>query len=227
MGTGTTEGLRLLKLIFQNGERTKGKPQKPPQDELKGLAEAAAQGDARAIRTLVHAVGPHLLRTVRAVLGREHSAIEDVAQEAVVEFIGALGRFRGDASVTHFACRVAVMCALHHRRKESAQKRALSSNIEGVWQQDADESSIDEPNPEDCIDASRCSTVVLELVSSLPKIQAEAFALHAILGYTVSEIAEVLGVPTETVRSRLRLTRQALRKKFQAHPILREVLEGT
>jgi DNA-directed RNA polymerase specialized sigma24 family protein len=54
-------------------------PQRPI-DELATVAEAARQGDPQATRTLVHAVGPHILRTIRAVLGRDHPALDDVAQ---------------------------------------------------------------------------------------------------------------------------------------------------
>ncbi|MGC4067450.1 MAG: RNA polymerase sigma factor [Polyangiaceae bacterium] len=215
----------MLKLIFQNGERVPPRPAKPSQDELVLLAEAAARRDERAIRTLIHIVGPHLLRTVRAVLGRAHPAIDDVAQEAVVEFLSALDRFRGEATVVHYACRVAVMCALHQRRREAAQRRALSPEYGERVVEDADTCAHDTTEPEELVDAQRSSAVVLELLSTLPENQAEAFALHVVLGHTVSEIAETLGAPTETVRSRLRLARQALRRKVQAHPLLREVAE--
>lgn len=225
MGTGTGEGLRLLKLIFQNGERVSPRPATQSQDELVALAGAAAYGDPRAIRTLVHIVGPHLLRTVRAVLGREHPAVDDVAQEAVIEFIGSLDRFRGEATIVHYACRVAVMCALHHRRRETAQRRMLSPDYGRGLIDDADTCSNDDTNPEEQVDMSRCSVVVLEVLSTIPENQAEAFALHAVLGHTVSEIAETLGIPTETVRSRLRLARLALSRKVRAHPVLREVSE--
>jgi DNA-directed RNA polymerase specialized sigma24 family protein len=39
-------------------------------------------------------------------------------------------------------------------------------------------------------------------------------ALHYEAGYTVGEIAELLDVPRETVRSRLRLARQHLRSRL-------------
>jgi RNA polymerase sigma-70 factor (ECF subfamily) len=47
---------------------------------------------------------------------------------------------------------------------------------------------------------------------ALPAPQRAAVALHYEAGYTISEVADLLGVPHETVRSRLRLARQRLRR---------------
>ena len=47
---------------------------------------------------------------------------------------------------------------------------------------------------------------------------AEALALHVVLGYTVVEIAQAASLPVETVRSRLRLAKQALRKRVLSNP---------
>jgi RNA polymerase sigma-70 factor (ECF subfamily) len=62
-------------------------------------------------------------------------------------------------------------------------------------------------------------------LDELPEPQAEAFALNVILGYTIAEIAELSSAPVETVRSRLRLAKQALRARALAHPRLRDELE--
>ena len=64
--------------------------------------------------------------------------------------------------------------------------------------------------------------IVRELLATLPDALAEALALHVVLGYTVVEIAESASLPVETVRSRLRLAKQALRKRVLNNPKLRE-----
>jgi RNA polymerase sigma-70 factor (ECF subfamily) len=65
--------------------------------------------------------------------------------------------------------------------------------------------------------------VVRELLDTLSDPLAEALALHCILGYTVQEVAATCAVPQETVRSRLRLAKQALRKRILGDPLLRQV----
>jgi RNA polymerase sigma-70 factor (ECF subfamily) len=45
--------------------------------------------------------------------------------------------------------------------------------------------------------------------------QRTVVTLHLYAGYTVAETAEIVGVPLETVRSRLRLARQRLRENLE------------
>ena len=61
------------------------------------------------------------------------------------------------------------------------------------------------------------SGAVLDLangLASLPTAQRVAVALHYEAGYTVAETAALLQVPHETVRSRLRLARERLRREL-------------
>lgn len=61
----------------------------------------------------------------------------------------------------------------------------------------------------------RVSGEVLDLAAaldSMPGPQRAAIALHYEAGYSVAETAELLGIPHETARSRLRLARQRLRR---------------
>jgi RNA polymerase sigma-70 factor (ECF subfamily) len=60
-------------------------------------------------------VTPHLLRVVRRVLGPEHPDVEDVAQESAFALMDALPRHRGECTILHFACRVALLTAMNVR----------------------------------------------------------------------------------------------------------------
>ena len=73
--------------------------------------------------------------------------------------------------------------------------------------------------------ASRRRRAVGELLSELPAPQAEALALHCVLGFTVSETAVACGVPENTVRSRLVTAKAALKKRLGEDAALREELE--
>jgi RNA polymerase sigma-70 factor (ECF subfamily) len=55
-------------------------------------------------------------------------------------------------------------------------------------------------------------TGLLEELKRLPPAQRAALALHYEGGYQVAEVAELVGAPVETVRSRLRLARERLRR---------------
>jgi RNA polymerase sigma-70 factor (ECF subfamily) len=55
-------------------------------------------------------------------------------------------------------------------------------------------------------------------LDELPNPQRDALVLHYVLGMTVPEMGTELGVPEETVRSRLRLGRQRLRARLVKEP---------
>jgi RNA polymerase sigma factor (sigma-70 family) len=190
-------------------------------DELLGLSAAVQRGDAQALRTFLSAILPQLLRVVRSVLGPNHPDLEDVAYEAAYAVVEGLPRFRGEGTVLHFACRVTVLSAMNVRRRDAAQKRALTR-----VPAELDEVALDEPNPEENAQTASLVPIVRELLATLPDALAEALALHVVLGYTVVEIAEAASLPVETVRSRLRLAKQALRKRVLNNPKLREAAGG-
>ena len=189
-------------------------------DELLGLAAAVQRGDAQALSTFLSAIVPQLLRVVRSVLGPEHADLEDVAYEAAYAVVEGLPRFRGEGTVLHFACRVTVLSAMNVRRRDAAQKRALLRAPT-----DLDQLELDAPNPEESAQTASLAPIVRELLATLPDTLAEALALHVVLGYTVAEIAQAASLPVETVRSRLRLAKQALRKRVMNSPKLREAVD--
>ncbi len=191
-------------------------------DELAGLAAAVQRGDAQALGTFLSAIVPQLLRVVRSVLGPAHPDLEDVAYEAAYAVVEGLPRFRGEGTVLHFACRVTVLSAMNVRRRDAAQKRALVRSPTEL-----DDLALDAPNPEDNAQAASLAPIVRELLATLPDTLAEALALHVVLGYTVGEIAQAASLPLETVRSRLRLAKQALRKRVLNNPKLREAVDAS
>jgi RNA polymerase sigma-70 factor (ECF subfamily) len=191
-------------------------------DELARLATLAARGDARAIRTFVALIGPHLLRVVRRVLGSRHPDVDDVVQEAVFAVMRALPKFRGECTVLHFVYRLGVLTATGARRRDAAQKRPQVRD-----EQDLDQMARVLPTADNAVIARISAEAVRELLTTLPPAQAEALALQAVLGYTLEEIAQTTGVPVETVHSRLKLAKQALRRRILSDPLLREVMDVT
>lgn len=193
------------------------------EDGYAELVDLAASGDVVALRTLLSSLAPHLLRVVRRVLGANHCDVEDVAQECAVEFINALDSFRGESSVQHFACRVALRASMNARRRLRAAKRArpVGDDIE------ADEAASSAPTP-DILAASRATVELARgLCDELPPDQAEVLALHCMLGHTMNEVAEICNAPLDTVRSRLKAAKAALVVRALKEPRLREYMEET
>jgi RNA polymerase sigma factor (sigma-70 family) len=175
------------------------------EDPLAPLVERARSGDRAAIHALVVAIGPSLLRVARQVLGPGHAEVPDVAQEAALGVLRRLDTFRGECSMQHFACRVAVLTGMNVRRRERSQ-RFKAQRLGELEPEGEGEGG----SPEHRVLAQRAASALRALLDELPAPQAEVLCLHHMVGLTAQEIATLAGAPLETVRSRLRLGRKAL-----------------
>ena len=190
-------------------------------DPLKQLTALAARGNPAGVRAWVLAVGPSVLAVVRRILGVRSPEVDDVVQEALMAALGALPEFRGECTVMHFVWRVAALTAMNARRKLHVQARFASADTE------LDEAACDALSPLGHAHAARRRQAVRALLAELPAAQAEALALHCVLGMTVGEAAAATGVPPNTVRGRLVTAKAALRQRLAADPALEELLRGT
>jgi RNA polymerase sigma factor (sigma-70 family) len=204
---------QLVKLV--------GSPRDGQPDALAELAHSVVKGDRKALRTFLVTVSPHLLRVVRKVLGVDHGDVEDVAQESAYAVIEALPEHRGECTVLHFACRIAVLTAMNVRRREATKKRA--SIREAAYEVEHLPATSNTPDLEAAAQAR--ARVVRDLIDTLPQEQADVLAMHCVLGYTMREIAETSHTPLETVRSRFRLAKQAMRKRIADDPNLESLAE--
>lgn len=190
----------------------------PTPDVLIAWLEATRRGDAHAARRLLEAVAPAVRTVIRRALGRTHPDADDMLQESLLGFVRALDSFRGECSVLHYARRIALWRVLEEQKRKQAQKRAP----ELAAQRDPDRSTVDARAHADAL-AARRRAQLREVLASLRPEQAEALAMRHVLDYSVEEIAEATCVPANTVRSRLRLAKEALRTRITDNPLLSEL----
>lgn len=190
-------------------------------DELRPLVAPARSGDRAAMGVLLTSVAPVVARAARRILGRANPEAEDVAQQALAAFVERLDTFRGESSVRHFAERIAVYRALTARRDAQVRLRHLTPDLP------VDELGL--PSSEPAHDVALAGRdrreLLLEAMETLSAPQAEALALHFLFDHTVGEIAGMMATPEETVRSRLRLGKQALRARIMGDPRLAPLRE--
>jgi RNA polymerase sigma-70 factor (ECF subfamily) len=175
-----------------------------------------------AARAFLVAIGPLVLRTVRQILGRDHPDTEDVVQEALVASLEALPRFRGACSTAHFVRRIGLLTALNARRRIQLREQIAPRATEA----DADLLPSHRGSPADEIDAERRRAAFIALLEELPPVQAEAIALHCVLGYTVAETAAAMNVPINTVRGRIVAAKASLRERLAADRAVYELFRG-
>jgi RNA polymerase sigma-70 factor (ECF subfamily) len=163
---------------------------------------AAASGDRAAAHALLLGLLPRVRNLVRYLVRGDGEA-DDLAQEALIAIVRGLGTFRGEASLESWADRVAVrstFAALRRQRRESAERRNAQADLQLA--------GPEATRPDEYADRRRA----VAMLDVLPIEQRYALVMHHVLGMSVPEIARELGVPVETVRSRLRLARTRLRE---------------
>ncbi len=182
-------------------------------DPMRPLLPAAREGDAAAIDRIVAFLTPSLLKAVRALTGPEHPDVQDLVQEVLIGVVDALPAFRGDCTLLHFAIRIAI------RRTTAARRR---SRLILGWVERlrlGEEPLTSEPDsPRDATIADRRRRLLRALLGEIPDAQAETIVLRLALGYSLDEIAAITSAPVNTVRSRLRLAKEALRSRIEAEP---------
>src|SRR5579863_9086763 len=188
-------------------------------DDLAPLVREAQRGSRDAVRQLIVAVAPRILKAVRRVVGASDPDVEDILAEATYGLVSALPRFESECSIGHFAARIGVHTALKAVRTRKARPVTVA-----VDHAEAAASPAQGPSPLEQIVARRRRLVLRDLLGTLPESQAEALVLHVALGYTVDEIAAAIAVPVNTVRGRLRSAKTALRSRLTEDRQLNKML---
>jgi RNA polymerase sigma-70 factor (ECF subfamily) len=181
-------------------------------DEAQLIARAAG-GDADAFRGLYEAHRERVARLAYRVLGGRHD-LEDVVQEVFVQVYKSLPDFRGQSKFGTWLHRVTINVVLMHRR--AAKSRPAFSDP-------APEDRIASPNePAPDEDAERRERIRAfgRLLDRLADKKRIVFVLHELEGVSPSEIAQIVGAPILTVRTRLFYARRELEAMLGDEPTL-------
>jgi len=163
-------------------------------------------------------VWPTLCRVASGVLGAQHPDLDDAVQQSMIALLRALPAFRGECHPAGYASRITLRVALRARR---GHKRDLTRREQLTRLNESDDDSSGFPS-EDAL-AGRRRELMRELLQDLPEEQAEALALRVVMGWTLEEVSRATGAPINTVRSRVRLAKEALRRRIESAPELGEL----
>ena len=178
------------------------------------LARRGAAGDHGATQSLLALLWPSIARVVAGVLGSWHPDLDDTVQQSMIALAHALPSFRGDCHPAGFGCRIAFRTACRVRRRWK-HDHALRDELA-----DVPEPSELVESPGELAEAEQRRRILRDLLASLPEEQAETLALRVVMGWSLEEVARATGVPLNTVRSRVRLAKEALRRRIEAMPEL-------
>jgi RNA polymerase sigma-70 factor, ECF subfamily len=170
----------------------------------RALVELARGGDEEAFASLIRMAGDRLMAIAFRIL-RDVDRAEDAVQQAIVTAWRELPALRDPDRFGGWLYRVVVnACYVEARktRRWDANVRLLTSDMtsgssDGIL-------SVDDRDE------------LERAFRRLPPEQRSVFVLHHYLGMRLAEIAETLGVPVGTVKSRIHYATAALRAAIEA-----------
>ena len=181
------------------------------------LVARAASGDRLAFRDLY---ARHRAPVARLVfrLGLSNAELEDAIQEVFIQVHKSLKDFRGQSKFSTWLHRVTVNVVLMHRRA----LRSRPSYAEEPKHEPAGDSSL----PDDDAETSERLRAFKRLLDRLGEKKRDVFVLHDLEGVAPAEIAQIVGAPVLTVRTRLFYARRELEVMLGEEPALASVREA-
>ncbi len=184
-------------------ERSQRSPALPTDEQL---ALRVQQGHRHDLTTLVERHHGDLLGFLYRQTGGDRALAEDLAQEAFLRVVRAIGQYRYPRPFKPWLYAIAVNVARDHF------KRAESRHTDSM-PDDFDAPAVDSPDV-DVMTAEEAQQVAA-LVNALPAHQRETLLLRYYQNLSLAEIAEVLEVPVGTVKSRLSLGLKRMRDMLE------------
>jgi RNA polymerase sigma-70 factor (ECF subfamily) len=176
------------------------------------LLTAARDGDAAALEALLVRYQPHLYRFGLRMCGNEEDA-GDVAQESLISMARSLFTFRGDSSVSSWLYTIARRFCMKKRRR-SKFAPAREESLDAPESESAGRLVDPSPGPEQTTTNRELATALTRAIDALAPAQREVLLLRDVEGLSASDVATVLGISVEAVKSRLHRARAAVREEL-------------
>jgi len=181
------------------------------------LIEGLCVGDDRAYEELLTRFQQPVYNIVYRLVS-DSSDTADVVQEVFLKVFKSIGGFRGKSSLKTWVYRIAVNEAHNHRRWFS-RKRGQETGFEDDQGEGVTYEQIlpdHNPSPFEIAADQETRAAIEESLTHVKPAFREALVLREIEGLSYEEIAEVLQVNINTIKTRIVRGRQSLREQWSA-----------
>jgi RNA polymerase sigma-70 factor (ECF subfamily) len=178
------------------------------------LVSCIINRETPAVRLVTQRNNQRLFRVAWSIL-RNRSEAEDVVQQTYVRAFAAIGTFNGQSSLSTWLTRIAINEAL--ARKRSSQRRVAALNANSVLVMDEYREKLMDirarrDTPEAALMRKQLAQLLERAIAMLPEAFRTTFVLREIEGLSVHETAEVLQIPSVTVKTRYLRARKRLQQ---------------
>ena len=181
------------------------------------LVRRVQRGDSTAFDALVRKYQHRIVGLIGRYVS-DWSECQDVAQEVFMRAYRALPNFRGDAQFYTWLHRIAVNTAKNHLVSQNRRPPTDDIDAAEAEQFDVGMRLRDTDTPEHELLRQEIERTVMRAVESLPEDLKVAITLREVDGLSYDEIAQRMGCPIGTVRSRIFRARDAI--DAQLKPLL-------
>jgi RNA polymerase sigma-70 factor (ECF subfamily) len=169
-----------------------------PRSELDDdeVVQRVRGGDLLLFEILMRRHNRTIFRAARAILRSDDEA-EDVMQHAYVRAFEHLGDYQGQARFSAWITRIAVYEALARLRR-----RKFVTPLEDCDADEAEMTATHLLTPEQRVSDAELRAITEAAIDELPRDFRLVFVLRAVEQMSVADVAECLGVPAQTVKTR-------------------------
>lgn len=186
-------------------------PSAPDADQP--LVSRVQQGDKKAFDLLVIKYQHRIMAVVSRFI-RDHAEVQDVAQETFIKAYRALPNFRGESAFYTWLYRISINTAKNFLVSRGRRPPAMDIDAEEAEFLTDSENMRDIENPENNLMRDQLDAVITKAIADLPRDLRTAITLREIEGLSYEEIAEAMGCPIGTVRSRIFRAREAIDRQM-------------
>ena len=169
------------------------------------LLDAWRDGDAAAGNALLER---HVEALVRFFESKIEEGVDDLVQRTMLACVMHRNRMRDSASFRGFLFAVARNELYDHYKRIARERHAFDPSISAVLDL--------APSPSSAIAHGDARGAMLYALRRIPIELQIAVELHYWEELTTNELADALGVPQGTVKSRLRRAKELLRERFES-----------
>lgn len=194
-----------------------------------GLVALCRGGDPDAFARLV-ALHEHMVFNLALRLTGDPEEARDVAQDVFLQVFRMLGRFEGRSSLKTWIYRIVVNQCHNRQRFWKRRRKDRTRPLEDMTPADEAQLSARSPdasNPYEEIRRREQGRAVQAALLGVSFEHRAILLLREVEGLSTEQVAESLGVPPGTVKSRLSRAREALRRQLLAVAANRTVANAT
>lgn len=183
-----------------------------------GLVEECRQGDSTAFDELVRRYKDRIFNVVFRFLGNREDAL-DVTQEAFVRAYRGIREFKGAAKVYTWLYSIAANLARNHLRDTSRKGRGKGVSLDDAPQA-VHEAVAARQDPSSLLADREMDGLLQKCLEEVPDHYRLAFVLRTFEDLSYEEIANIMGCPVGTVKSRLNQARRMLLDRLKELEVL-------